>query len=597
MIASRGANPQVPSKPDAGGSPRLALEEIIDVAAIQKLMEGFQALTGFLMALLDLDGRVLIATGWQDVCTRFHRVDPRTLANCHESDLVLTRGVPRGEFRAYKCRNGMWDVVTPLYVDDLHVGNVFVGQFFYDDETPDLAFFERQAEIYGFDPDAYADAVLRVPRFSHETVDSLMRFCVELTRQIAQAGYSNLVLSRRVEERRLRDLYAEIDRAVLEILNQPLDLATCLREVAAAIKERTGADATGIRLRSGDDFPYVAQLGFSDDHMRREDCILARDERGEICCDAPGDPVLECSCGLVLSGRGDASLTAWGSLWTADSRAFVENMGLDDARVHPRDVCSAEGYGSIALVPIRDAEGIVGLVHIAHRTVGALTLEIVERLEGISVHIGEAMTRKKVEHALVTTNERLEQLLISITETVGAVVEARDPYTQGHQTRVARLSRLIAEEMGLPAADIDEVEIAALVHDIGKLSIPSEILTKPGRLADVELELVHDHSRAGSEMLAHIDFGRPIAQIVRQHHERMDGSGYPDGLVGDEILVAARILMVADVIEAMATHRPYRPALGLDAAMEEMRTHPEKYDERVLAACLALADSGRLTLS
>lgn len=595
MDATRNAAEQVTSVEASGASSPLSLEEIIDIAAVQKLMEGFHSLTGFLMALLDLEGRVLIAMGWQDVCTQFHRVDPECCENCRESDLMLTRGVPRGEFRAYKCRNGMWDVVTPLYVDDMHVGNVFVGQFFYDDETPDLEFFARQAEKYGFDRNEYLEAVLRAPRYSHETVDQLMRFCIELTEQIARAGYSNLVLSRAIEDRRLHDLYVGIDRAVLEILNQPIDLAACLQRVVTVFKESTGADAVGIRLRDGDDFPYIAQSGFSMDHMRSENCLVQRDAHGEAVRDDHGRAVLECSCGLVLAGSSDPSLTPWGSMWTGDSRAPGPAL-MPDARINPRDTCVAEGYGSIAIVPIRDTERIVGLLHIAHRAAGCLTLEIVEQLEGVAVHIGEAMTRKDAEAALVQTNIRLERVLVSITETMGKVIEARDPYTQGHQTRVARLSRLIGAEMGLAADDLDEVEIAALVHDIGKLSIPSEILTKPGRLSEVEMQLVREHSRVGFEMLQHIDFGRPIAQIVRQHHERMDGSGYPDGIEGDEVLVPSRILMAADVIEAMATHRPYRVALGYDAALEELQVHAERFDRDVIAACVSLHGAGRLVV-
>jgi putative nucleotidyltransferase with HDIG domain len=179
---------------------------------------------------------------------------------------------------------------------------------------------------------------------------------------------------------------------------------------------------------------------------------------------------------------------------------------------------------------------------------------------------------------------------------MGKVVEARDPYTQGHQVGVAKLGRRIAEEMGLPSDDVDAIEIAALVHDIGKLSIPAEILSKPGALSDTEFAIIKGHSARGHEILGDIDFGWPIAETVLQHHERMDGSGYPNGLAGDEISLAARVVAVADVIEAMAAHRPYRPALGLDAAIAEISGHPEKFDPVVTAASVRLFDSGRLGL-
>ena len=202
--------------------------------------------------------------------------------------------------------------------------------------------------------------------------------------------------------------------------------------------------------------------------------------------------------------------------------------------------------------------------------------------------------REQAEEAVLRSNERLEQVLKSVIVLIGKVVEARDPYTQGHEEGVARIGRLIAEEMGLPADVVEGVEVAGLVHDVGKLGIPAEILTKPGKLGEVEYELIREHSQQGYDILKHIDFDWPVAESVLQHHERMDGSGYPSGLAGDGISVTARILMVADVIEAMAAHRPYRPALGLDAAMDEITGHPEKYDQQVVSACVRLHEAGRI---
>jgi PAS domain S-box-containing protein/putative nucleotidyltransferase with HDIG domain len=203
---------------------------------------------------------------------------------------------------------------------------------------------------------------------------------------------------------------------------------------------------------------------------------------------------------------------------------------------------------------------------------------------------------RRATQALRDTNERLGKVLKSITATMGKVVETRDPYTQGHEQRVAILAGQIAEEMGLPDDDVEAIETAALVHDVGKLSVPTEILTRPGRLSATEFDIIKQHSRAGHDILSEIDFGLPIADIVLQHHERMDGSGYPDGLSGEEISMAARVLAVADVVEAMASHRPYRAALGLEQAVEEIRACPEKYDPRVTEAFLRLFEAGRVDL-
>lgn len=204
--------------------------------------------------------------------------------------------------------------------------------------------------------------------------------------------------------------------------------------------------------------------------------------------------------------------------------------------------------------------------------------------------------RVEAEAAMSASNERLERVLRSVTGLIGKVVETRDPYTQGHEQGVARISCLIAEEMGLPADVTEGIEVSALVHDVGKLGVPAEILTKPGKLTDLEFQLIKGHSEQGYEILKDIDFDWPVAQTVRMHHERMDGSGYPDGLSGDQIPMAARIIMVADVIEAMGAHRPYRSALGLDAAMDEITTHPDKYDAQVIAACERLHEGGRITV-
>lgn len=204
--------------------------------------------------------------------------------------------------------------------------------------------------------------------------------------------------------------------------------------------------------------------------------------------------------------------------------------------------------------------------------------------------------RERAEAAVLRSNARLERVLKSVTGLIGKVVEARDPYTQGHEEGVARIGRLIAREMGLSPDEVDGIEVAGLVHDVGKLSIPSEILTKPGALSPVERELIKGHSQSGYEILQDVDFDWPVAQIVMQHHERMDGSGYPSGLAGDQISMAARILMAADVIEAMGAHRPYRPALGIEAAMAELTSHPEQYDPQVVAAAARLVESGRISV-
>ncbi len=173
-----------------------------------------------------------------------------------------------------------------------------------------------------------------------------------------------------------------------------------------------------------------------------------------------------------------------------------------------------------------------------------------------------------VERRMV--EEKLRKAMEGIIETIAHVVEVRDPYTAGHQKRVADLARAIAEEMNLSSERVEGLFFAGLIHDLGKISVPSEILSKPGRLSEIEFKIIKEHSHMGYDLLKNIDFPWNIAQIVYQHHEKFDGSGYPQGLSGEQIELEARILCVADVIEAMASHRPYRAALGIDIALEEI---------------------------
>jgi len=189
--------------------------------------------------------------------------------------------------------------------------------------------------------------------------------------------------------------------------------------------------------------------------------------------------------------------------------------------------------------------------------------------------------------------ESTERTIKSLIETLSTVVEVRDPYTAGHQRRVSKLATAIATEMGLNSDQIDTVREGALLHDIGKISVPTEILSKPGRLTENEWFLIQSHSEAGFEMLERIELPWPVSSIVRQHHERLDGSGYPQGLRGKEIPLETRIVTVADVFEAIVSHRPYRPAHETSAAITELTEGAGKlYDPDVVDCCLSVVGSG-----
>ena len=225
-------------------------------------------------------------------------------------------------------------------------------------------------------------------------------------------------------------------------------------------------------------------------------------------------------------------------------------------------------FGSYNYAPIHNQEGcIVGSVVTARDISESKAAE--EKITGYIIQLEKAMR--------------------STLQAVANVVEAHDPYTAGHEWRVGIIAADLAREMGWSEEKCDTLHLIGLVHDIGKMSVPAEILSKPGRLSAIEFELVKTHAEQGYQILKDVEFPLPIARIIREHHERMDGSGYPQGLKGDEILIEARILAVADVLEAMASHRPYRPSLGLEEAISEIESHRvQHFDPEVVDALLHL---------
>jgi len=194
---------------------------------------------------------------------------------------------------------------------------------------------------------------------------------------------------------------------------------------------------------------------------------------------------------------------------------------------------------------------------------------------------------KRTEEELRQTSLRLQRAIEGAINAVALTTEIRDPYTAGHQHRVAKLACSIGRELGLSNEQIEGVRVAGTLHDIGKIYVPAEILSRPGRLRQNEINLVKDHAQVGYDLLSTIEFPWPVAQIVLQHHERMNGSGYPLGLSGDDILIEAKIMSVADVVEAMASHRPYRPALSVEEALLEiLQQRGVLYSPEAVDACI-----------
>ncbi|MBI4300485.1 MAG: HD domain-containing protein [Chloroflexi bacterium] len=201
---------------------------------------------------------------------------------------------------------------------------------------------------------------------------------------------------------------------------------------------------------------------------------------------------------------------------------------------------------------------------------------------------------RRAEQASKQSSEKLGRLLDATSEALALTLEMRDPYTAAHQRRVTKLACAIGKELCLPETQIETIRLAGLLHDVGKIHIPAEILSKPERLSENELSIMRSHPRVGYNILKRIDYPSPVAQAVLQHHERLDGSGYPFGLSSERILLEAKVLAVADVVEAMASHRPYRPALGIERGLEEISGRSGvAYDASAVNACVSLFDGSR----
>jgi HD-GYP domain-containing protein (c-di-GMP phosphodiesterase class II) len=261
-------------------------------------------------------------------------------------------------------------------------------------------------------------------------------------------------------------------------------------------------------------------------------------------------------------------------------------------------------YQSDISLPLKCSTGTLGVLGIYAHEPDAFNESEVKLLQELAddlafgiVTLRTRTERDRIAHEQLHHVEILRQSLEDSLKAIADTVLARDPYTAGHQTRVGQLAVAIAREMGLPEETIHGIALAASIHDLGKISVPAEILSKPGKLTDIEFELVKQHVQRGYDILKDIKFPWPIATMVWQHHERLDGSGYPQGLKGDEILLESRILAVADVVEAMSSHRPYRPALGIEMALKEIEHgRGSAYDADVVDACLKLFRERRFAL-
>jgi len=321
--------------------------------------------------------------------------------------------------------------------------------------------------------------------------------------------------------------------------------------------------------------------------------IVLLDQEGKI--DIYAEAVLGDDFLPKLKQLKKGELTAYGQIALKQRDVVIIKDPASDCPDCPLvQVCSAKG--SVMTIRLGREGKIYGVMSVSvpadfitDKEEQALFTEIAK---DISLGLHSIEMRKKMNEQtrdLKQNYKRTKRAMDTTIQTMSKIVEAKDPYTSGHQKRVSQLATAIAKELNLPKDKTEGIRIASIIHDIGKVSIPTEILSKPTTLSDIEFSLIKSHSQIGYNILKSIDFTYPVAQIVLHHHERINGSGYPNQLKEDEILLEAKIIGVADVVEAMSSHRPYRPALGIDVALDEIiQNKGILYDPEVVAACVKL---------
>jgi len=293
----------------------------------------------------------------------------------------------------------------------------------------------------------------------------------------------------------------------------------------------------------------------------------------------------------VPAGRGPT-----GTAIRENCVSYVNDYATDERVLPWREAALKRGFRGAAGLPLRFGNKVIGVLTLYTEEPDFFDADQLNLLNEMATDISFALEgferealRQLAEGERETALQKLRKALEGSIGLAAAISEKRDPYTAGHQQRVGQLAEAIAVEMGLSQAQAEGIRFGSMIHDIGKIGVPAEILSKPSRLTPLELQLVQTHARSGYEIVKDIEFPWPVAQMILQHHERLDGSGYPAGLKGNDILLEARIIAVADTVEAMSSHRPYRPGLGMDAALTEITgASGVRYDPQAVEACLRL---------
>ncbi len=428
----------------------LDLADIIDAQSMQSLMDNFYKLTRMPMAMIDLKGRVLVGVGWQDICTKFHRVNPETCENCIESDTLLSAGVPEGEFKLYKCKNNMWDVATPIMVGGKHFGNFFMGQFFFEDEPLDYELFRTQARKYGFDEKVYITCLESVPRMSREALAAGMSYFMELADMISRMSYSNLKLARSLTE---RDTLAETLRKSYERTNL---LAETASELLASDSPQEVVDSLCRKVMS-----------FLDCHAFFN--FLVDEEAGRLhlnaCAGIPGD---------------EAKSIEWLDYGTAvcgcaardACRIVAEDIpNTPDPRT---ELVKAYGIQAYACHPLLSQGRVIGTLSFGTRTRTGFSGDDLSLMKAVTDQVAIAMERKRAAEALQKAHDELEARVRERTEELAGTVEtllAEIAERERAEENVQRMNRLNTVLSGTRQAIARTVDRETLFNEFCRIAV------------------------------------------------------------------------------------------------------------------------------
>jgi PAS domain S-box-containing protein/putative nucleotidyltransferase with HDIG domain len=503
-----------------------------------------------------------------------------------------------------KYRNLFEQSIYPVYISSItgnfeNINQAMLDLFGYSKEEM-LRMHVRDIYFNPTDRDKFQEIItknlfvkdysVKLHKKNGEVMDCLVTATIRLSDNKTIAGYQGII--RDITDRIQAERQKELSLKIMDLLNKSGEQLELIRDIILLIRKSGGFEAVGVRLKQGNDYPYYQYDGFTNSHIKLENSLCAVDKDGRIITDSNGNPVLECMCGNIINGRFDPSkpfFTEGGSFWINCTTELLASTTEKDRQARTRNTCNGEGYESVALIPLKGENGNIGLLQLNDSRRNCFNLELIKYYEGIAQSIGIVLSRQRAREQLEDSYHRLQRAIEGAVRSIALTTEMKDPYTAGHQQRVAILARAIAEEIKLTSEQIETIGYAAILHDIGKIKIPSEILSKPGRLNNYEMDLIKTHPQIGHEIVKTLELPWNICPIVLKHHERLDGSGYPQGLKGEDIPIEARIMAVADVVEAMASHRPYRPSLGIDTALEEISNNKDTlYDSLVVDACITL---------